>query len=50
MVNGVAIATHTNNIPSAAIRPIFSIRNASGTLRTITVDNYSADIKYLTPR
>jgi hypothetical protein len=50
MVNGVAIATHTNNIPSAAIRPIFNIRNASGTLRTITVDNYSADIKYLTPR
>jgi hypothetical protein len=50
MVNGVAIATHTNNIPSAAIRPIFSIRNASGTLRAITIDNYSADIKYLTPR
>jgi hypothetical protein len=49
-IDDVYIGEITNNIPTAALHPIFHIRNVSGTLRTIGVDFYTADKNYNTSR
>jgi hypothetical protein len=49
-IDDVYIGEITNNIPTAALHPIFNIRNVSGTLRTIGIDFYTADKNYNTSR